>query len=243
MRALFLAGGFGTRLGTFGEQTPKGLIQMGQTTILGKILVDVMHLTDAVSDIAVVTNGRFQETYGRWLLDKGYAERVKFLSDGVMEPDKRLGAIGDLRLALDTFSWYDQDLLVLPSDTTYEFPLKEFVEFSKRQGTFATVVRRMEPAQIAGRLGCAVLDAGYIVEFVEKPANPPSPYAAIPFYFYPKSVLARLGEYQQSGGNMDAPGSIIPWLLAQGVRVAAYETMGVTLDVGTMDDVARLQGT
>lgn len=241
MRVLLLAAGFGTRLGSFGESTPKGLIQAGPTTLLGKAVIDVFRLDPKPDDVALITNERFVEAYGRWLVDKGYAQRVQFFSDGALDPTSRIGAIGDILLAIEHFGWEDDDLLVVPSDTYYTFSLKSFVDFARRHDGLSTIFRELPKATIADRLGCGVLNGERLIDFVEKPHDPPSGFAAIPFYYYPQSYLRLIRDYKSSGGTMDAPGSLVPWLLGKQKSVFAYITDGETLDVGTPGDMEKLQ--
>ncbi len=243
MNALLLAAGFGTRLGEFGQTIPKGLIVSRNTTLIERVIRDVQGIPDLVSKRAVVSNERFAKLYSQWLQEHGYTDSFRFLSDGTTEPEKRKGALGDILFCLEELSWWDEDLLVLSTDTYYEFSMKEFAQFAKEKGSFATVVRDMGTIeQIRNRLGCAVLEGDRIASFVEKPANPPSTYAAIPFYYYSKQALQALRSYAVSGGNLDAPGNIIPWFIQQEIPVFAFKTEGTTIDVGTLADVETLRG-
>ncbi|MEP7167233.1 MAG: sugar phosphate nucleotidyltransferase [Candidatus Woesebacteria bacterium] len=234
MQALILAAGFGTRLKEFGETLPKGLIPTGNSTLLGKVMSELQNIP-----VTLITNAKFYPQYAEWI-DKE-SKALVLVNDKATDPDNRLGALGDLLFALESTIGWNDDLLVIPSDTYYEFSIQDFIAFAQAKNSFATVVRKMDTTLIAGRLGCAVVEGEYITSFVEKPQIPPSDLAAIPFYYYPKAVLARLPEYKQEGGNMDAPGSIIPWFLSKQIPVVAYLTQGQTLDVGTMSDVERLQ--
>ncbi len=233
MHVLILAAGFGTRLKKYGENIPKGLIPMEKETLFGKIADEL-----SSHSLTAVTNDRFFPAYTQWLTDHG--KEITLLNDGARDPDHRLGALGDILFAVHKNHWENDDLLVIPSDTYYEFSIEAFIKFAQEKGSFATVVRKMSADQIANRLGCAVVENDRITDFVEKPSVPPSDYAAIPFYYYPKQTLALLSDYKGSGGNMDAPGSIIPWLLTKGVSVYAFVTEGETLDVGTTADVEKL---
>lgn len=235
MRVLILAAGFGTRLKTYGETLPKGLIPVGSTTLLGKVI----HELDG-HEIAIVTNAKFFDVYSRWLQQNEYNSKVVLLNDSATEPESRLGAIGDIIFGLDTLSWWDEPVLIVPSDTYYEFSIAAFISFANEKQSFATVVRRMSVEQIAGRLGCASVVDEQITRFEEKPDHPASDLAAIPFYFYSKQALTLIPEYAQSGGNMDAPGNIIPWFLSKHIPVFAYVTEEKTLDVGTVEDVQKL---
>lgn len=241
MHVLFLAAGFGTRLKEFGETTPKGLIPSGKSTLLGTALADICTLRSDFRDLALVTNGKFSKVYGEWLETQNCGGDVALINDGSTKPEERLGAIGDILLVVGEKNWWDEDLLVIPSDTFYSFHMKDFLEFAKRHGGFATIFKDTPKEVIAGRLGCAVVEDDRVVSFVEKPIEPPSTFAAIPFYYYPSAVLKLLPEYKSSGGNMDAPGNIIPWLLSRQVPVYGYITRGETLDVGTMEDLKKIR--
>lgn len=235
MNILILAAGFGTRLKEYGEATPKGLIPTTKGTLLDHVLQECAGLQ---APIALVTNEKFYPVYREWIL-KNYPDlNVKLINDGATAPEARLGAIGDILYVLKELSWEEDDLLVIPSDTFFGFPLTDFVTFAQEENMFATVVRDMQDkAIIANRLGCPTIKDERIIAFVEKPADPPTTVAAIPFYYYPKRILPLLSDYKRSGGNMDAPGSIIPWLLSKQQNIAAFQISSATLDVGTPADV------
>jgi len=242
---LFLAAGFGTRLKELGESLPKGLIPSGQTTIIGHLVEDLRQTPD-VDQVALVTNNRFFQQYGSWLKDQHLDNWLKILNDGVNLPEERRGAIGDFIFALDQLNWWDSNILVLPSDTVYRFSLKKFIDFvqSCPNNSLVTVVKSMPLADIKNRLGCAILENNQIIDFVEKPAKPPSSYAAIPFYFYHQPVLAKVKDYYQQfkhadSNQLDAPGKIVPWLITQNVPVFSFITEKQTLDVGVPPDIKK----
>lgn len=238
MNILILAAGFGTRLLEYGEVTPKGLIPSAHGTLMNHILDESFKLK---SPLALVTNEKFYTTYSNWLSKEYPANSVQILNDGVSKPEERRGAIGDILFALEQLKWEDDDLLVTPSDTFFEFSLTEFATFAQDAGIFSTVVRDLgERSLIANRLGCPTVSDERIVAFEEKPSSPATTLAAIPFYFYPKHILGLLADYKLAGGNTDAPGSVIPWLLTKQIPVGAFQTSSRTLDVGTPEDVSAV---
>lgn len=242
MRVLLLAAGFGTRLNEIGQTTPKGLLKFAGTTIFDKTLNDLIK-TSNISEIGVVTNQRFYTQYLDHIYKTYPDKKILVLNDEVNEPEKRKGALGDLLFSIDKLNWEDADLFVLPSDTYYSFEMNDFLGFYERhKGSFVTIVRKFEDLdEIKNKLGCATMDGEKIIDFVEKPNNPSTPYAAIPFYIYPKELLPLIKVYQEDGGNMDTPGSIIPWLISRGIPIYAYIVDGKTIDIGTPEDFARLQ--
>lgn len=243
LNALVLAAGFGTRLGEYGIDTPKGLIKMSDgETLLGKLLSDIRKQKE-VEKICIITNAKFRDIYKEWLFNHGLSNMTEIFSNGVETPEKKNGAIGDLSLSIKHFRLDSKSLLVCPSDTYYDFDISDLLKFVKKnENEIVTIVRKVSGIiEISGRLGCAVLQGDNIISFIEKPADPPSLFAAIPFYYYPAEKLNLIEKYLKSGGNPDAPGNIISWLLENGETVKAFVVKGKTLDVGTMKDVEKLK--
>jgi NDP-sugar pyrophosphorylase family protein len=239
MNGLILAAGYGTRLKEYGEKLPKGLIPYKNTVLVERVITEF--LTNNITGTALITNDKYKHAYETFVQSKGYD--ITVLSDGTKTAENHLGGLADLWFAVQKLGWIDRDILVAPSDTYVEFSFSDFLSvINKHPQNFCTIVRKMDTEAIKGRLGCATIKDGQITAFVEKPANPPSPFAAIPFYYYPSSVLPLLNIYKQEGNTMDAPGSIVPWLLARKLPVYAYTVSTNTIDVGTMNDVQTLQG-
>jgi len=236
---LVLAAGFGTRLGSLSQKLPKGLITFKGQTLLGRMLTDAYTLPHQ-NPIAIITNNYHRQYYREWLSHNDIAGRVKLITNGVDSISQSRGAIGDMAFALDHLLWWDQDLLVLPSDTYYNFSLIDLLKLSWQYQTFCTVVRQVSKEVIKNRLGCAVMSGEAIIDFIEKPDFPPSSYAAIPFYYYPKTLLPYIKKYLKTDNNHDAPGSIIPWFITQGLKIHTLKVTSQTLDVGTLEDINTL---
>jgi len=244
LAAILLAGGFGRRLGELGQSLPKGLIPFKETTLVGRLLADIGQIRE-ITQIILVTNNKFFELYQKYL-DQNFKNLPIFLkNDGKNFNEERAGALNDLLIALDSPQIKDEkyDCLVLASDTYYEFKMQDFLQFCRQHpDSFALVVRQVKDKNvIKGRFGCAVLQGEKVVDFVEKPENPPSYFAATPFYFYPNSLIGKVSEYHHEGGSMDSPGTIVSWLIRHGVSCLAFVVPDSIIDVGTPEDVAKLK--
>lgn len=237
---VILAAGFGTRLSKAGLNLPKGLIPYGDSTILGELIEDLLS-TNSFKKIVIVSNNKFHNQYKKWLKKQNYAKKISLTNDKVDEPEKRLGAIGDLLFAIQKLK-INSDVLVLPSDTLYNFKIKQFTDFAKKQNCFSTAFRYVKDKNIIkNRYGCAEVKNDKVISFEEKPENPKGHYLAVPFYFYPKKTLRLLEKYKDGGGNLDAPGSIISWFIKQNIPVGGFITNGNTLDVGTSKELKILR--
>lgn len=238
MKGIILAAGYGTRLKEYGEAVPKGLIPHNNSFLVSHVLQEF--ISCGIQSMTMITNDKYLKTYQSFLSTTPY--QVKIISDGTDKAENRLGGLGDLLYVTQQPGWVHENCLVAPSDTYFEFSFTDFLGFtSLHPDGFCTVVRQLPIAEIAGRLGCVTIEADRIISFIEKPPHPVSPYAAIPFYYYPAQIMSLLSVYQQEGNSMDAPGSFIPWLLSRQLPVFAYQVSSRTLDVGTMSDVSTLK--
>lgn len=238
-KVIILAAGFGIRLGVYGEQLPKGLIPAGKTTIIGKT-IDALRQAE-INNIILVTNNKFFNDYQNYF-NNHHGLRIRILNNLVDRNKERKGALGDLISIISKFNFWNDNLLVLPSDTYYDLSLKKLLEFSNDKNGFVTVFRRFENRlSIKNRLGCGVFgDNNKLIYFIEKPDVPATNFGAVPIYIYPAKVVKFLKNYQKSGRSLDAPGSIIPWLIRQKIPVYGYIMNKFSLDVGTKDDINYL---
>ncbi len=176
------------------------------------------------------------EEPGEWPRGKG----VELLDDGTTNNEDRLGALGDLRLALEQ-ARLDDDLLVTAADNILRFPLADCVAAFQARRAVQVCVHVVRDLERRRRTGIAVLGPDdRVLEFAEKPREPKSHWGVPPIYLFPPSALARLPAYLDAGGSPEAPGHFIEWL--HGVEpVFAYRIHGSILDLGTPEslEVAR----
>jgi len=230
MITIILAAGFSTRLYPLTKDVPKGLLSMGQKQIASYVVEDVLSQT-TIQKTYLITSSCFVPSYQTWV-NNNYKDKIEVMENGVTSLDKKLGAIGDLLYVIRKKKIKD-DILVVPSDTLTSLKLKDFLAFFLQHKSVTTAVYKTDDkANIAGRLGCAVLKNERIVKFVEKPASPPSLYMAVPYYVFPASTISEIEEYEKRGGVLDSPGSILSWFVEK-IPVYAYKVKGYYYDVGT----------
>jgi glucose-1-phosphate thymidylyltransferase len=237
MNVLILAAGFCTRLFPITENFPKALLPVKGKEIISKVLDDVVK--NDIGNIALVTNHRYTDIFRVWLKTRYPNRDIQVIDNGIKNPDTRLGAIGDLRYALSRLKW-NEDLLVLASDTLASFEISDLFKFFKtHRGIVNTVFDTGDIEVIRKKLGCVLVKGDEIVEFTEKPENPESTLTSIPYYIYPKESLKLIDEYIMSGNSLDAPGSIIPWFIGK-IPCYQFRVEGYYYDVGTIEMFNRL---
>lgn len=232
MKAVVLAAGYATRLYPLTRDFPKPLLEVGGRTLLDRLLDRLFELP-GLDLVWVVSNRRFYPHFDRWRQQAGERrERVWLLDDGTTSPETRLGAVGDLQLAIERAGLWE-DLLVAAADNILEFPLHGFLNAFRLRGAAHVGVHPVrDPARLR-RTGVAELGADLrVLRFHEKPADPPSCWAVPPLYLLPGAVVPRVGEYLVEGGQPDAPGHFMSWLCER-EPVYAWRLPGRVWDIGT----------
>lgn len=110
-----LAAGYATRLGELTKNYPKPLLQIGNSTILGRMLDDIDTIDD-ITEHVIVTNHRFAPIFEEWVntpvgtlclggklegIAGRYSKPITIIDDGSTTNDNRLGAVCDLLLVME----------------------------------------------------------------------------------------------------------------------------------------------
>jgi len=227
--AVILAAGFGTRLGSLTEYTPKPLLRVGGRPVISH-LVDRLTEVPDLERIVVVVNDRHPDAWHAWRSTTDVGIDLELVSNGVVDNDHRRGAVADLALAvsrLDETAW----TMVLAGDNLIDEPLAPHVELAIERGHPVVLCRDLGDDVPPGRFGEITVDDDDIVtRFREKPARPESPYAATCTYLLAPGAKAAIAEYLR-GGEPDSPGEFVAWL-AMRRPVIARPLTGRYFDIG-----------
>ena len=144
---------------------------------------------------------------------------MTLLNDGSTTNENRLGAIADLKLAVEQSPPHGP-LLVMAGDNIYTFPLRRFIRFFEEKQTDCVVARHLPDMEKLRKTGVVSLDGDdRIVDFEEKPEQPKSEYGVPCMYILTQPSLALVGGYLDAFSNdrarSDAPGNFIAWLHTQ----------------------------
>jgi glucose-1-phosphate thymidylyltransferase len=236
VKAVVLAGGYATRLYPLTRDRPKHLLEVGGRPII-ELLLERLPL-DELDAVYVVTNAKFAERFREW--SASYPADVVVLDDGTTSEDDRLGAIGDLQLAIES-EGLDDDLIVAAGDSIFTDRLDDFARFGQERDAAAIAVYDIGDLEEMKRLSSIGVDEdSRLVTFEEKPANPESTLAGIALYFYPRAVLPLVGRYLSEGNNPDQPGRLIGWLYER-TPVYAWRVPGQWFDIGTPETLAEAE--
>jgi glucose-1-phosphate thymidylyltransferase len=242
---VLLAGGYATRLFPLTKDRPKALLPLSQGA-RGKgrgarvseprvILDEVVASLSTVSDLRrriLVTNHRFAAQFKRWRRVRRAAMTI--VDDRTTTPQRRLGAIGDLALAVRRVPPAD-DLLIVGTDNLFRWPLGDFVSKAQAFRPSPSIALWRAPSlDQAAQFGVVRRNrSGRILMFAEKAKHPPSREVALCVYYVPWPMRASIQEFLEAGGNADAPGYLFHWLVAHGRTVHGVMMPGPWYDIGT----------
>jgi glucose-1-phosphate thymidylyltransferase len=213
VKAYILAAGYATRMYPLTRDQPKALLEVAGRPIITHIVERMLALDD-LTEIVVVTNARFLSQFERWRAHQTTAIPITVLNDGTTSNDTRLGAIADLKFAIDTVPLDGEHALVVAGDTLFECDLRPVQRAFLARGAPTLIVRRApELTSLSKYNEVSVTDDGRVTRFIEKPPRSETNLTAIALYFFPAATLLRLAEYLGAGGNPDAPGHFIAWLV------------------------------
>jgi mannose-1-phosphate guanylyltransferase len=220
MKALFLAGGFGTRLKPITNDLPKPMVP-----IMGKPLLErnIENLKKHGVDEVVLST-----CYKSHKIEK-YFEDGRKLGIGIsyISEDVPLGTAGAIKNAQ---SFFDDTFLVFNADILSDIDISEMIRFHKEKGALATIaVTQVENPSAYGVIEHD--ENGFITTFKEKPQPHESSSNLINagVYIFEPELLEEI----PSGRAVSIEREIFPMLLQKGFKLAAYNRCSYWLDLGT----------
>jgi glucose-1-phosphate thymidylyltransferase len=238
MKTIVLAAGYATRLYPLTENFPKPLLEIGNNTILGRLLDDIDTIPEVTEHI-IVTNGKFAGIFEKWAeerharLDRASVP-IRIVDDGTSTNDTRLGAVRDLVLALETCG-IDEDILVVAADNILEFSFRGFVEAFREKGTSMIMCHYEPEIWKLRRTGVIAVDGDMrVLQMQEKPQEPVSHWAVPPFYIYRREDLPLIKGAIADGCGFDAPGNLAHYLVDRTI-IHAWRMLGGRFDIGSLD--------
>ena len=236
MKQIILGAGYATRLYPLTEKTPKPLLPVAGIPLLEHVLASSVAI-GYIDRTLVVTNNKFAGHFQEWLT--GYQEahpdfNGAIINDGTSSNEDRLGAIGDLQLALEQES-IDDDVLVIAGDNLFTGDLRDFGARCCETNTPVLGLYDVGSKDEVRKYGVvAVDDYGRLTSFEEKPEEPKSTLIGIALYFYPRTTLPEISRYIKEGNNPDQPGRLVQWLYSQ-QPVYTWTVPGDWLDIGSKE--------
>lgn len=246
IKAVILAGGEGTRLGTLTAKRAKPAVPFA-----GKYRIIDFTLSNCVNsnifDVLILTQYRPHSlndhiARGRpWDLDRSFTGGVQILQPykGRFDTDWYAGTADAVAQNINFVrQGRPEYVLILSGDHIYEMDYDVLIQFHREKNADATVCTIRVPLDEASRFGILDVDDDYrIAEFIEKPADPPGNLASMGVYVFNYNALEEMIQLDQqdTSSRHDFGSDIIPRMIDANMNVFAYPYGGYWIDVGTVD--------
>ena len=211
MKGVILAGGSGTRLHPLTRITNKHLLPIYDRPM---VTYAIEALVDAgITDVMLVTGGTHAGEFLR-LLGNGHEWGIDRLAYAYQE---RAGGIAEALGLAERFAAGDR-VCVMLADNVVERTLSAAAEnFARQEGGARILLAHEEDPEHLRHLGVPELNGdGRVVRIVEKPAEPPSPYAVTGIYFYDGTVFDVIPTLEPSGRGELEITDVNNWYVEQG---------------------------
>jgi glucose-1-phosphate adenylyltransferase len=245
-RAVIMAGGEGSRLGTLTAKRTKPAVPFA-----GKYRIIDFTLSNCVNsglfDIMILAQYRPHSLIdhigagGPWDLNRDFSGGVRMYS-----PYKARGSsewyLGTADAVQQNFRFIKQNypdfVLILSGDHIYVMNYDALIAFHVDHQADVTICTIKVPLEEASRFGILTVDDKFrVTNFEEKPAEPDSDLVNMGVYLFNIDLLDKVlwEDRGHTDSSHDFGKDIIPRLIAEGSRVYAFPYSGYWVDVGTVD--------
>lgn len=220
MKALFLAGGLGTRLKPITNDLPKPMVPIMGKPLLERNIENLKkHGIDEVLLSTCYKPHKIEEYFGN---GEGLGIKIGYISE-----DMPLGTGGAIKNAQNFLS---DAFVVFNADILSDIDISDMIRFHKQTGAIATIaVTKVENPSNYGVIEHD--DNGFIKTFKEKPQPDESSSNLINagIYIFEPQLLDEI----PSGRAVSVERETYPHLLQKGYKIAAYNGCSYWLDIGT----------
>lgn len=223
MKAVIMAGGFGTRLRPLSTNIPKPMVPMANVPMLEHIirLLKNHNFTELIIMLyyqpEVITN----------YFGDGSALGVKI---SYLKPDSDLGTAGCVKFAEESLG---ERFLVISGDVLTDFDLTSAIEYHKEKNAIATIILTRVEDPLA--YGVVITNPeGKIERFLEKPGwgEVFSDTINTGVYILEPGVF----DYIPTGRSFDFSKDLYPRLLSNDKGLYGYIASGYWKDIGNLDE-------
>lgn len=245
-RAVILAGGEGSRLGTLTAKRTKPAVPFA-----GKYRIIDFTLSNCVNsglfDVMLIAQYRPHSLMehigagGPWDLNRDFTGGVRMYTPYKARrfSDWFSGTADAIQQNFSFVKHNMPDLiLILSGDHIYAMDYDAMITFHLDHHADMTMATITVPISEASRFGIVGVGENYqVTSFIEKPSNPPTNLANMGVYLFNLELLDRVlwEDHLKPDSSHDFGKDIIPALIREGARVCAYPYSGYWVDVGTVN--------
>ncbi len=244
-RVVILAGGEGSRLGALTAKRTKPAVPFGGkyriidfalSNCINSELVDVMILAQYRPHSLIEHIG----AGAPWDLNRDFTGGVR-----IYTPYKARGAsdwyTGTAGAVQQNFTFIKSTkpdlVLILSGDHIYKMDYRKLIAYHLEKQAHLTMATVRVPLEEASRFGVVDITPDFqVVNFVEKPSQPPSDLANMGVYLFNLDILSRIlwEDRQKPNSAHDFGKDILPMMVNERLKVYAYPYEDYWMDVGTV---------
>lgn len=220
MKALYLAGGMGTRLKPLTDDLPKPMVPIMNKPLLERSMANLKE--NGIHEIVISTCYKSQYIKDYFGNGDKFGLNIEYVCE-----DAPLGTGGAIK---KTGHLYDDTFLVFNADILCNMDFRKLIEFHKAKSAAVTIaVTKVENPSAYGVIEYDQND--YALSFTEKPAADQikSNFINAGVYVIEPSVLKGIPENRPVSVERD----IFPALLEKGDKIAVYKGCSYWMDIGT----------
>ncbi|NLX77012.1 MAG: NDP-sugar synthase [Clostridiaceae bacterium] len=220
MKALFLAGGLGTRLKPITNNLPKPMVPIIGKPLLERNIENLKRF--GINEIILSTCYKPDKIINHFGDGKRFGVKISYICE-----DEPLGTAGAIKNAERFFS---DTFLVFNADILCDFDLSEMINFHKKAGALATIA--VTHVDNPSAYGVIEHDRdGFITAFREKPRphETDSNLINAGVYIFEPELLNEI----PPGRAVSIERETYPMLLQKGYKMAIFDRCSYWLDLGT----------
>lgn len=245
VRAIILAGGEGSRLGVLtAKRTKPAVAFAGKYRIIDFTLSNCVN--SGIYDVMLVAQYRPHSLIehigagGPWDLNRDFSGGVRIYTPykGRQNSDWFLGTADAIQQNYSFIKQSNPDLvLILSGDHIYAMDYEPLITFHLDHRADLTMATIKVPNEDASRFGIVKVNQDYqVVDFIEKPKNPPTNIANMGVYLFNIETLDKVlwEDHLDQHSSHDFGKDVIPKMLTQNYKIYGYPYSGYWVDVGTI---------
>ena len=227
-KAIILAGGKGTRLYPVTLETPKPLLTVNRKPIINYLIE--LFADHGVQEIKVVIRPQDREEFEWW--QSRWQKHFKNVSVSFEEETEPMGTLG--YWAHQLADWTGNEPFFLTNgDELKQVDLSEMKKHHQQNKGLVTIALVQVPNP--SEYGVAILNNHQIIEFLEKPANPPTNLISSGLYIVDPAAISYLSSRVKNGEKfLMIEKDLFPHLAKDG-KLVAYKTQGKWYDCGNLE--------
>ncbi len=235
MKTIILAGGYAKRLWPLTKNTPKQLLSVGGRPMI-EYIMDKLEIQEEIDKILISTNKKFEQNFKQWLAEYKSTKDISLVIEPTLLEKNKLGSVGALGYLIKKKN-IGEELMIIGGDNLFEFDLKDLINYYREKDGNIVALYDLKSIQKARDYGVAKIDKEMrIVDFVEKPENPPSTLVSTACYILSSEGVRSILTYLEKGENPDAIGFFVKWLIKR-EKVYGFVFSEKWFDIGSLESL------